>query len=89
MNSLISGITTKQAVFFKALPQKGLAEKKSQARGGRKSKTRLTIVFFVNAAGEKAIGPLVVRSKKPHCLRTLRVSPDPMAFITTQIRKHG
>ena len=26
--------------FFKALPEKGLAEKMSQARGGKKSKTR-------------------------------------------------
>ena len=54
MNSLISGIRTKQAVF-KALPKKAVTEKKSQARGGKKSKTRLTIAFFVNAAGEKAI----------------------------------
>ena len=38
--------------FFKALPEKGLAEEKSQVRGGKKSKTRLTIAFFVNAAGE-------------------------------------
>ena len=44
----------------KALPEKGIAEKKSQARGGKKSKTRLIIAFFVNAAGEKAIEPLVV-----------------------------
>ena len=52
--------------FFKALPEKGLAVKKSQARGGKKSKTRLTIAFFVNAAGVKVIQPLVVwRSKKP------------------------
>ena len=54
MNSLISGIWTKQAVF-KALPEKGLAEKKSQAREEKKSKTRLTIAFFVDAAGEKKL----------------------------------
>ena len=47
--------------FFKALPEKGLAEKKSQARGGKKSKTRLTIIaFFVSAAGEKVIEPIVI-----------------------------
>ena len=40
--------------FFKALPQKGLVEKKRQARGAKKSKTRLTIAFFMNAAGEKS-----------------------------------
>ena len=59
--------------FFKALPEKGLAEKKSQARGGKKSKTRLTIAFFVNAAGEKAIEPLMVwRSKKPSCFKNIK-----------------
>ena len=40
--------------FFKVLPEKGLAEKKSQARGGQKSKARLTIAYFVNAAGQKS-----------------------------------
>ena len=73
MSSLISGIWTKQAAFFKALPEKGLAEKKNQARGGKKSKTRLTIAFFVNAAREKAIEPLVVwRSKKPRCFKNIK-----------------
>ena len=76
--------------FSKPLPEKGLAEKKSQARGDKKSKTRLTISFLVDAAEEKVIEPLVVwRSKKLRCFITLRVYPDPMAFITTPIRKHG
>ena len=70
----------KTGCFFNALRQKGLAEKKSQVRRGKKSKTRLTIAFFVNAAGEKAIEPLVVRrSKKPRCFKN----------ITTPIRKYG
>ena len=75
---------------FKALPGKGLAKKKGQTRGGKKPKKRLTIAFFVNAAGEKAIEPLEVwRSKKPRCLKNIRVYPDLMAFITTPFRKHG
>ena len=66
--------------FLKALPEKGLAEKKNQARGGKKSKTRLTIAFFMNAAGEKAIETLVVwRSKKPSCFKN----------ITSLFRPHG
>ena len=76
--------------FFKALPEKALAKNKSHARRGKKSKARLTIAFFVNTAGEKAIEPLVVwRSENRVALKTLRVYPDPMAFITTPIRKHG
>ena len=75
----------KTGCFFKALPEKGLAEKKSQTRGRKKSKTRLTIAFFVNAAGGKAIEPLVVwRTKKLRCFTNIkRVYPDPMVFITT------
>ena len=58
--------------FFKALPEKGLAEKKSQARGGKKSKTRLTIALFVSVAGEKVIEPIVIwRSTKPRCFKKL------------------
>ena len=61
MNSLISGIW-----------KKDLAEKKSQARGGEKSKRRPTIAFLVNAAGEKAIEQLVVwRIKKPRCFKNI------------------
>ena len=45
--------------FFKALPEKGLAEK-SQARGGKKSKTRQAIAFFVSVALEKVIEPIVI-----------------------------
>ena len=50
----------KTGCFFKALPEKDLAEKKSEARRGKKSKTRLTIAFFVNAAGEKVIELLII-----------------------------
>ena len=81
--------------FFKALPEKGLAEKKSQVREGKKSKTRLTIAFFVNAAGGKAIEPLVVwRSKKPRCFKNIKSLSrpngiyyyyNPKAWIATEI----
>ena len=58
--------------FFKALPEKGLAEKKSQARGGKKSKTRLTIAFFVSASREKVIEPIVIWiSGKLRCFKNL------------------
>ena len=40
---------TKQVVFSRHYL------KKSQAREGEKSKTRLTFAFFVNSAGEKVI----------------------------------
>ena len=58
--------------FCKALREKGLAEENSQAIGGKKSKPRLIIAFFVSAAGEKVIEPIVTwRSAKPRCLKNL------------------
>ena len=45
--------------FYRALPEKSLAEKKKQCHGGKKAKQRLTISFLVNAAGEKEV-PVVI-----------------------------
>ena len=46
--------------FFKTLPEKGLVEKGKKAKGGKKSKQRLTVAFFVNAAGQKIDQPVVI-----------------------------
>ena len=46
--------------LFKAYPDKGLVEEGKQAKGGKKSKQRFTIAFFLNAAGEKVEEPVVV-----------------------------
>ena len=40
-------------MFLKALPDKELVEKGKEAKGGKKSKKRFTIAFFVNAAAGK------------------------------------
>ena len=45
--------------FFKVLPEKGLAEKMSQARGSKKSKMTLIIAFFGSAAGKNVSEPVV------------------------------
>ena len=39
--------------FFKALPNKGLAKKGKKSKGGKRSKQRITVAFFVSADGEK------------------------------------
>ena len=76
--------------FFKALPQKGLAEKKSEARGGEKSKTRLAIAFSVSAVKEKVIEPVVIwRSDKPKCLKNLINPKHAYAMITIQVKNNG
>lgn len=48
------------ACFVKTLSEKGIAEKISQAKGGKASKTRLSTVFFVSAVGGKGIESLVI-----------------------------
>ena len=59
--------------FFKAPPDKGLVEKGKQAKGGKKLKQQLTVVFFVNAAGENVDQYIVIwKSKLPCCFKKLQ-----------------
>lgn len=67
--------------FFKALPSKGLAEKGKKTKGGKKSKQRITVAFFVSANGEKVGKPIVIwRSKAPRCFR-LPSATDKLAKV--------
>ena len=45
--------------FFKALSAKSLAQKGKKAKGGKRSKQRITVAFFVKADGEK-VGKTIV-----------------------------
>ena len=59
--------------FFKALLDAGLIQKGKQAKGGKKSKQRFTIAFFVSAADQKIDEPIVIwNSKLPRCFKGLR-----------------
>ena len=56
--------------FFKALPTKGFALKGKKSKGGKKSKQRMTVAFFVSAAGGKVGKPIVIwKSKTPRCFK--------------------
>ena len=71
-------IWTNLAVFFSALPEKGLVEKGKHAKGDKKSKQRLTVAFFVNAAGEKVDQPILIwKSKLSRCVKKLQDPPRP------------
>ncbi|XP_068675504.1 tigger transposable element-derived protein 6-like [Montipora foliosa] len=56
---------------------KSLKEKIKRCRGGKQAKQRVTVTFFVNAAGEKE--PLIVigTSKTPRCFRKFRDQSRP------------
>ena len=56
--------------FFKDLATKCLAQKGKKSKGGKMSKQRITVAFFVSANEEK-VGKLIViwHSKTPRCFR--------------------
>lgn len=53
----------------KALPEKSLAEKKKECRGGEKSKERVTVAFF---AGGKELSIVIGKYAKPRCFKGMR-----------------
>ena len=68
--------------FFKALSAKVLAQKGKKAKGGKKSKQRITVAFFVSADGRKVGQPIVIwRSKKSKCFQ-LASAPDKLAEVS-------
>ena len=66
-------------LFFKALPEKGLAEKTKKSKGGKKSKQRMTVMFIVASDGSLVFEPTVIwRSKLPRCFKSLKDVSRPM-----------
>ena len=102
INELIEGYSLENiwnmdesGCFFKALPDKGLVEKGKQAKSGKKSKQRLTVAFFVNAAGEKVDHPIAIwKSKLPCCFikfqdpsrpANVHYFSNPKSWITSEV----
>ena len=76
--------------FFKTLPDKGLVEKDKQAEGDKKSKERLTIAFFVNAAGEKFKRQLLYGRVECHVVSEDQgIHHDRPMYTTSPIQNHG
>ena len=55
-------------VLFRALPEKGFGMKGSQCKRG-KSKQRVTVAFFVNAASGKDLPIVIQKSENPRCFK--------------------
>ena len=55
--------------FFRALPNKYLAEASHNCKGGKRSKERLTCAFFVNSRGDKEKPIIIAKSANPRCFR--------------------
>ena len=54
-------------MFLKALPTTGMAEKGKKCSGGKMSKVRVTVGFFVNASSDKEKPVVIGKSEKPRC----------------------
>lgn len=60
--------------FRKALPDKGFAQKGKASHGGKSSKVRLMVAFFVNASGDKEKPVVIWKSTKPRCFNGINKS---------------
>ena len=54
-------------VFWQALPDCGFGQKGKQCFGGKKSKKRVTLAFFVTASGKKEKPVFIWKSETPPC----------------------
>ena len=63
--------------LWKALPEKSLSERGKRCGGGKNSMQRVTVAFFVNAAGGKESPVLIGKSKKPRCFSKLKDASHP------------
>ena len=59
-------------VFWQALPDRGFWSKGRQCKGGKKSKQRVTIAFFVTAVGKKEKTIFIWKAENPRCLVSIR-----------------
>lgn len=66
--------------FFRALPDKSLADAKTACKGGKKAKIRITLAFIANAAGEKEVPIVIGRSASPRCFKGIRDKKKPFGI---------
>ena len=68
-------------LFFKALSEKGPAEKTKKSKSGKKSKQRTTVMFIIAPNGSFVFEPTVIwRSKLPRCFKSLKNASKPMSM---------
>ena len=69
-------------LFFKALPDNGLAKKLKSVKAVINRNSDLTVAFFVFSSGFKVCKPVVIgKSKVPRCFRKL---PNPFKAYCMQ-----
>ena len=68
--------------FWRALPDRGFAQKAASCHGGKKSKERMTVTFLVNAAGGKETAIVIWKSAKPRCFKSIDISDLPISYFS-------
>ena len=69
-------------VFWRALPDSGFGQKSSSCKGGKKSKQRITIAFFVSASGHKEKAVVIWKSENPRCLQRFDKAILPVSYYS-------
>lgn len=69
-------------VFWRALPDKGFGQKGKECKGGKKSKQRITVAFFVSAAGVKEKLIVIWKSENPRCMKRFEKNVLPVTYFS-------
>ena len=69
-------------VFWQALPDRGFCQMGNQCKGGKTSKQRITVAFFVTAAGTKESPVVIWKSENPRCLKGFDKSLLPVHYFS-------
>ncbi|CAG8786027.1 9771_t:CDS:2 [Racocetra persica] len=68
-------------LYFRLGPDKTLASKSDAAKGFKKDKQRLTVLFCCNASGTRKFKPFVIgKSARPLCMKTTNMSKLPVHY---------
>ena len=91
LGSIISGYAMQDiwnmdetGCFYRALPDKSLSEKAKKCKGGKKSKERLTVAFFVSATGERRNPVVIGKYANPRCLKNINKDDLPCQYLNQQ-----
>ena len=63
---------------------KSLSEKANKCEGGKKSKERLTVAFFVSATGERRKPVVIGKYVSPRCLKNINKDDLPCQYLNQQ-----
>ncbi|KAL2082547.1 hypothetical protein ACEWY4_022365 [Coilia grayii] len=70
--------TDETGVYFRALPDRTLAHKADDCKGGKVSKERLTVMFTCSMTGEKLKPFVIGKAAKPRCFKHIDVQTLPV-----------